>query len=72
MPVIEAIKKHATKPLDVHLMIIEPDKYIQTFANLGVTNLTVHLEAYTPAPNPSGYQSCRYESRGSPQSSHQY
>lgn len=47
MPVIEAIKKHATKPLDVHLMIVEPDKYIQTFANLGVTNLTVHLEACT-------------------------
>lgn len=47
MPVLEAISKHATKPLDVHLMIIEPDKYIQTFANLGATILTVHYEACT-------------------------
>ncbi len=45
VPVIETIKKHTTKPLDVHLMIIEPDKYIETFAKIGATNLTVHLEA---------------------------
>lgn len=47
MPVIKAIKKHATKPLDVHLMIVDPDRYIQTFADLGVDVLTVHYEACT-------------------------
>ena len=47
MPVLEAIAKHATKPLDVHLMIIDPDRYIQTFANLGANILTVHYEACT-------------------------
>ncbi|MFC4096369.1 ribulose-phosphate 3-epimerase [Euzebyella saccharophila] len=47
MPVIKAIAKHATKPLDVHLMIVDPDRYIQTFADLGATYLTVHYEACT-------------------------
>ena len=47
MPVLDAIAKHATKPLDVHLMIIDPDRYIQTFANLGANILTVHYEACT-------------------------
>ncbi|WP_149277344.1 ribulose-phosphate 3-epimerase [Pareuzebyella sediminis] len=47
MPVVEAIAKHATKPLDVHLMIVDPDRYIKTFADLGATNLTVHYEACT-------------------------
>ncbi len=45
MPVLEAINKHAKKTTDVHLMIVNPDKYIKTFALLGVTNLTVHYEA---------------------------
>lgn len=45
MPVIKTIAKHATKPLDVHLMIIDPDRYIQTFADLGASILTVHYEA---------------------------
>ena len=45
MPVIKTIAKHATKPLDVHLMIIDPDRYIQTFADLGANILTVHYEA---------------------------
>lgn len=45
MPVLEAINKHAKKTTDVHLMIVDPDKYIKTFALLGVTNLTVHYEA---------------------------
>jgi ribulose-phosphate 3-epimerase len=44
MPVLAAIAKHATKTLDVHLMIIEPEKYIKTFANLGANNLTIHYE----------------------------
>lgn len=47
MPVIEAIARHARKPLDVHLMIVDPDRYIQTFADLGASVLTVHLEACT-------------------------
>ena len=47
MPVIEAIARHATKPLDVHLMIVDPDRYIQTFADLGADVLTVHAEACT-------------------------
>ena len=45
MPVIQAIAKHAKKPLDVHLMIVDPDRYIQTFADLGADVLTVHAEA---------------------------
>lgn len=47
MPVVQAIAKHAKKILDVHLMIVEPDRYIQTFADLGANNLTVHYEACT-------------------------
>ena len=45
MPVLAAIQKHAKKPLDVHLMIVDPDRYIETFAGLGATVLTVHYEA---------------------------
>ncbi|MCM4151527.1 ribulose-phosphate 3-epimerase [Arenibacter sp. N53] len=45
MPVLKAIAAHATKTLDVHLMIVDPDRYIKTFAELGANNLTVHYEA---------------------------
>lgn len=45
IPVLAAIQKHAKKPLDVHLMIIDPDRYIETFADLGAAILTVHYEA---------------------------
>lgn len=45
MPVIEAIKKHATKPLDVHLMIEKPERYIETFAKVGADIITVHYES---------------------------
>ena len=45
MPVLEAITKHAKKTIDVHLMIVDPDRYIKTFAALGSTILTVHYEA---------------------------
>jgi ribulose-phosphate 3-epimerase len=45
MPVLKAITKHATKPVDVHLMIVNPDQYIETFAALGANILTVHYEA---------------------------
>ena len=47
MPVIKSMAKHTTKPLDVHLMIVEPDRYIQTFADSGADVLTVHAEACT-------------------------
>jgi ribulose-phosphate 3-epimerase len=47
MPVLEAIKRHATKTIDVHLMIVDPDRYISTFKKLGADVLTVHLEATT-------------------------
>lgn len=47
MPVLEAIAKHAKKPLDTHLMIVDPDRYIKTFADLGCKTLTVHYEACT-------------------------
>ena len=45
MPVLKAIQQHATKPLDVHLMIVDPDRYTETFAQLGASILTVHYEA---------------------------
>lgn len=44
-PVIKAIHKHAKKPLDVHLMIVDPDRYLSTFKEAGASVLTVHLEA---------------------------
>lgn len=44
-PVMEAIKKHATKPLDVHLMIEDPDRYVLDFKKAGADILTVHYEA---------------------------
>lgn len=47
MPVLEAISKHAKKTIDVHLMIVDPDRYIKTFAGLGANILTVHYEACT-------------------------
>ena len=47
MPVIKSIAAHAKKPLDVHLMIVEPERYIDTFADLGSDVLTVHYEAST-------------------------
>ncbi len=44
-PVIKSIKKIASKPLDVHLMIVSPDRYIKTFKEIGADILTVHYEA---------------------------
>ncbi len=46
-PVMEALKKLAQKPLDVHLMIVEPDRYIDRFAEMGAANISVHAEACT-------------------------
>jgi ribulose-phosphate 3-epimerase len=45
LPVIKAIRKHARKPFDVHLMIVDPDKFIGAFRDAGADHLTVHLEA---------------------------
>jgi ribulose-phosphate 3-epimerase len=47
MPVVKSIAAVAKKPLDAHLMMVNPDNYIARFAELGVTYLTVHLEACT-------------------------
>jgi ribulose-phosphate 3-epimerase len=46
-PVLKAIQKYAKKPLDVHLMIVDPDRYLQDFKLAGAENITVHIEACT-------------------------
>jgi len=45
IPVVEAIRRHATKPLDVHLMIVQPERYIETFQRAGAAVISVHAEA---------------------------
>jgi ribulose-phosphate 3-epimerase len=45
IPVTEAINRHAKKPLDVHLMIIEPEKYVEAFRKAGAEIISVHIEA---------------------------
>ncbi len=45
LPVVEAIHRHATKPLDVHLMIVQPERYIDAFKKAGADTISVHLEA---------------------------
>jgi ribulose-phosphate 3-epimerase len=47
LPVCEAVHRHAKKPLDVHLMIVQPERYVEAFAKAGATTITVHLEACT-------------------------
>ncbi len=47
IPVTEAINRHAKKPLDVHLMIVNPDLYLESFRNAGAENISVHYEACT-------------------------
>jgi ribulose-phosphate 3-epimerase len=44
-PVVEAIKRHAKKPLDVHLMIVKPGRYVETFCKAGAETISVHVEA---------------------------
>ncbi|HEX3385669.1 MAG TPA: ribulose-phosphate 3-epimerase [Mucilaginibacter sp.] len=46
-PILDVVKKHAKKPIDVHLMIVDPDRYIEQFAKGGASNITVHYEACT-------------------------
>ena len=52
IPVIEFINKHTLKPLDVHLMIVQPERYITHFKNVGANILTVHIEASTHLHRP--------------------
>lgn len=47
LPVIEAVNRHAQKPLDVHLMIVQPERYLEAFAKAGADTITVHYEACT-------------------------
>lgn len=47
IPVLKAIRKHARLPLDVHLMIVDPDKYLGTFADAGAAIISIHIEACT-------------------------
>jgi ribulose-phosphate 3-epimerase len=44
-PVVKAVNKHAQKPLDVHLMIVDPDRYLKEFKDVGAAGITVHYEA---------------------------
>lgn len=46
-PVLKSVAKHAKKPLDVHLMIVDPDRYLKQFADGGASGITVHIEACT-------------------------
>lgn len=45
LPVVEAVKRHAQKPLDVHLMIIQPERYVEAFRKAGAESISVHVEA---------------------------
>ena len=49
-PILEAIRKNTEKPLDVHLMIVQPERYIDEFARAGANHITVHYEACTHLP----------------------
>ena len=45
VPVVEAVKRHAKKPLDVHLMIVQPEKFVEAFHKAGAETISVHIEA---------------------------
>ena len=45
LPVVQAIRRHAEKPLDVHLMIVQPERYVEAFQKAGAHGITVHVEA---------------------------
>ena len=45
LPVLEAVKRHAKKPLDVHLMIVNPEKFVEAFHKAGADIISVHVEA---------------------------
>ena len=50
-PILEVFKEHASKHLDAHLMIVNPENYIEKFASLGANTITVHYEACDNLPN---------------------
>ncbi|MGE0588129.1 MAG: ribulose-phosphate 3-epimerase [Cyclobacteriaceae bacterium] len=45
LPVVQAVKRHAKKPLDVHLMIVQPERYVEAFKEAGAEIISVHIEA---------------------------
>ncbi|MBL7850804.1 MAG: ribulose-phosphate 3-epimerase [Cyclobacteriaceae bacterium] len=45
LPVVEAVKRHAKKPMDVHLMIVQPERYVEAFQKAGASTISVHVEA---------------------------
>lgn len=45
IPVVEAVNRHAKKPLDVHLMIVQPERYVEAFYKAGAATITIHAEA---------------------------
>lgn len=45
LPVVEAVKRHAKKPLDVHLMIVQPERFVEAFQKAGASTISVHVEA---------------------------
>ena len=45
LPVVEAVNRHARKPLDVHLMIVQPERYVEAFHKAGAATISVHVEA---------------------------
>jgi len=45
LPVVEAVKRHARKPMDVHLMIVQPERYVEAFQKAGAATISVHVEA---------------------------
>ncbi|MBL7846361.1 MAG: ribulose-phosphate 3-epimerase [Cyclobacteriaceae bacterium] len=45
IPVVEAVKRHARKPLDVHLMIVQPERFVEAFQKAGAATISVHAEA---------------------------
>jgi ribulose-phosphate 3-epimerase len=45
LPIVEAVKRHAKKPMDVHLMIVQPEKYVEAFQKAGAETISVHIEA---------------------------
>jgi len=51
IPVVDAIKRYAKKPLDVHLMIVQPEKYVEAFSEAGAETISVHIEACPHLPS---------------------
>lgn len=45
LPVVESVKRHARKPMDVHLMIVQPERYVEAFQKAGAATISVHAEA---------------------------